>query len=127
VKNAKAEMLRASVLPAVLWGYAVAVVLAAANVLLVDTYGTGMAYAMPSMPWATVLLSAPVVSGAAVVMREYASIVRSGVDAGEYLCDCDYECPPGQVCPECGETTRQLPATLRWRLPRLAMRKTTSR
>ena len=83
VKQAWWGMLRGSVLSAVLWGYAVAVTLAALNVLLFDTLGSGMARAMPTLTWGVVLLSAPVISGAAVVMRGYARLVRSQVGAAE--------------------------------------------
>lgn len=117
VRREQQGMLRDALLPAALGAYPVMVALAAINVLCVDTLGTGIAPAMPSLTWAFVLLSAPAVSGAAWAMREYTRVVRSRIGSEEYLCDCDYECRPGQVCPECGTKTRELPATLRWRLP----------
>lgn len=117
VKRARWEILLRSALPAIRWGYGVVFLLTMINVLCVDTLGTGIAPAMPTLTWSVVLLSAPTLSGATCVMREYARMVQAVVGAEEFLCDCDYECRPGQVCPECGERTRDLPATLRWRLP----------
>lgn len=115
IKSVRSTMLIRAILPTALWAYPVTALLAAINVLFFDTYGKGPTYGMPTLGWSFALLCAPVVSGIVCAMREYGRAVRSRIGAREFLCDCDYECGPGVVCPECGKKTRELPATLRWR------------
>jgi len=119
IKRQRWTMLKESVLPAVLWAYAVTVPTAVIHALFFDAFGSGLAgYATPTLGWSLVLLSAPVVSAAFCVVREYARAVRAHIGPSDYLCDCDYECAPGKQCPECGAVTRALPAALRWRWQR---------
>lgn len=116
IRGERRAIYGSAVLPGVLWAYPAAVLLSAACVLLFPTIDSWFTlYNPPPLGWVMTLLCAPTVPAALAVVRHYRNAVHSGVGARDHLCDCDYECPPGVVCPECGYVTRGLPARVHWR------------
>jgi|GEM_PF-3040918 len=121
IKSDWRHLLRVSLRVSVLHAYWWVIPVAALAVMFSRTIEGGAflgRHVAPSLGWTTVILCAPMISGVLAIVRTYRERVRAVIGAPEQLCDCGYECLPGHVCPECGERVRELPAELRWRLPR---------